>query len=976
LALGFAGSALAGGLACGSAEPDDGADSAPAVCTGKCDAIDGGLSGLPSAVSAISWDGYLVFGAPAEDGGTCRVMAVRPHRIHASAFAVDVPPAAFSDGIDCPTPLGGHAIAADGSAPVNPYRSDASGTPDDAGDHETYALLVYDDGTAESGSPRIAVRRATVVIAQPRTEDAEVVSVEWSGEAQELRSASGAPLVGIAPTLTADGRLMVMQGHPSNGDGSGQVRTDTLVYAWLPDADAALGQGWTAPRSLVRLFEERDTLVDGLPLARRWPIAQQPLRVPDGRIYPTSLNYFGAYPWLSPDGTELFHTATLAGPVGDDGQRGRHGSVSVIGRATGYAIRHIDGAINPSREALDGPAMLRRMHVSPGATPGFRSPYFDSAPSIPLDRDGVVYSMFGTIGDASDPLGTYNEVSFDVFADRDYLLYMPMNELLTPQGTGEVVVDPSQTPDISGHYHSGSLQGAARFAVEAFGVDAEGRPLRDENTGANGRAIYFADGGRVAIAPSWELQGSNPFFTMEAFVQPIDGADAARSIVRWPGVAELALQAGGTVQATVWAGGQARTTTSSTAIAVNAWTHVAVTYDARGATLQLWVDGALASEATFDPGLPGAATGELTIGPAGTTGGQTPVLAIDEVAISRVVRSADEIARAAGQLVDDEPELANQSLLANVELPLGLDTDDLVVPASNPVTPEAIALGELLFFDPRLSRNGEISCATCHDPAQAWTDGRATGLGIDDQVLTRNTPTILNRAFTTRQFWEGRAETVEMQALGPIVSPTEMDFTIWEMLELLEGIPEYVELFQAAYGTGPTEDAVANAIASFERSILAGNSPVDRWEDGETSALGAAEVRGRALFHGKARCVACHSGSNYSDEEFHMTGLVPTSDTDLGRFLPTGKTRDLHAFRTPSLRNIADTAPFFHDGSVTTLEEVVELYNEGSAMPEADWEIRPLDLTEAEQADLVAFLEALSDPAVTSFEPPATLPGM
>lgn len=978
LAPWIVGLATVAGIGCSADTTGD--EPSAGVCTGKCDAIDGGLSALPAAVQSISWDGYLVIGAPASGDETCQVMAVRPHRMNASAFAVDIPPAAFSSGMPCPTAIGPHAIVAAPDVEQNPFPSDAAGNPTPAGDgdHETYELLVYDDGEAE-GEARIAVRRAQVVIASPRTEDAEVVHVAWSSDAQPLQSTSGGALQGTAPTLTADGRLLIFVDEAQPG---------ALLYAWRQGEGAESGGGWTTPRSLVQLVEERDTLVDGVPLAQRYPLAQQRLRVPDGRMYPPSLSYFGGYPWLSPDGTELFHTATLAGPAGDDGVRGRHGAVSVIGRATGYAIRHIDGAINPSREALEGPAMLRRFHASPGGAPGFRTPYADSAPTIPLQHDGPVYPMFGTIGDTDDLLGTYNEVGFEVFADRDYLVYLPMNELFSPQWTGEVFVDPTQTPDLSGNFHTGALEDGARFAVEHFGLQSDGvTPVRDENTGAHGRAIYFSERGRVRIDPSWPLQGGNALLTMQAFVQRLedldtDATDRARSLVSWPGVADLVLEEDGTVQATVWAGGQARRSGPlGPALAIDDWTHVAFTYEAQTGTLRTYVGGELAGEAVFEPALPGQATGELVIGPAGLGQGlDTPddvaIVAIDEVAISRVVRTPEEIARAAGRLVDDEPELANQSLLAMLDLPLGLDRDDLRVPASNPVSPEAAELGRLLFFDPRLSRNGEISCATCHDPAMGWADGRVTGLGIDDQVLGRNTPTILNRAFMTRQFWEGRAETVEMQALAPIVSAAEMDFTVWEMLQLLEGIPEYVEMFEAAYGTGPTQDGVANAIASFERTILAGNSPVDRFEDGEADALNAAEQRGRLLFHGKARCGACHSGSNYSDEEFHMTGLVPLSDSDLGRFIPSGKTRDLHAFRTPSLRNVADTAPYFHDGGAATLEEVVALYVAGSTMPEHDWEIRPLDLDAAEQADLVAFMEALTDPTVADFEPPATLPGM
>lgn len=316
----------------------------------------------------------------------------------------------------------------------------------------------------------------------------------------------------------------------------------------------------------------------------------------------------------------------------------------------------------------------------------------------------------------------------------------------------------------------------------------------------------------------------------------------------------------------------------------------------------------------------------------------------------------------------------NASLLALVDLPIGLDPEALQVPVDNATSEGAVELGRMLFFDPRLSANGEISCATCHDPAFGWSDGFPTGFGIDDQALTRNSPTIINIALSTEQFWDGRASTAEEQALGPIISPVEMGSNPQEVLEFLANEPGYAGRFQDVYGEPPNPDNLGRALASFERTVLSGNSPVDRYEAGELDALTEAEIRGRQLFHGEARCMSCHGGSNYTDEGYHFTGLLPVSD-DVGRLGATGRTADLYAFKTPTLRNIADTGPYFHDGSVATLAEVVTLYAQGSTIFGHDREIRPLSLTAQEQADLVAFLEALSDPAALDVEVP-TLPGM
>lgn len=1013
-------------------------------CAGKCDALGGGLSALPVAVQSISWDGYVVFGTPAGEAGGCRAMAVRPQHISASAHAVDFPPATFSSGIDCPTDLGGHAIVAAPGVEQNPFPSDAAGTFTDDGDHVTYRVLVY--GQEDPHTPgRLAVREAEVVLANPFTTQAEVVALQVGG-AQPLQSAGGA-LHGTAPTLTADGRLLVYQGHPSDTG-----RTDTLVYARLQDPEAELGQGWTAPRSITELATEAEVLVDGSPLSAHYPIAGQRLRLPDGFLYPIGMLFHGSYPWISRDGTELFFTAP-------DVETGGQGPVAVVGRATGYAVRHIDGSINPSRHGMTD--ATRQFLTSPGHTPGFWTPYADTSSALPLDRQGPVYSLFGGVTQGDEPFGTYNEVGFDVFADMSYLVYLPMNESLSPTSEAVVTYDPTQTADISGNYQVGHLENGARFAVEqaeamagtlecpaeaaisgqgaqracrdsdtgdavapeCCAAQCEGADWReqangsfcayvhgapegarvgqfaprlcceldlpdlDDNAGAVGRAIYFSEQGQVRVPPAWSLSNAPVRMTVQAFVQrledlDVDESDRWRYLLQWPGTANLVLEEDGTIQATVFVGGEERRSGPiGPALELGEWAHVAFTYDATTGSLQVYVDGQLEADAEFGPGLLNAPQGDLLLGPAGQGEAlelpdEVAIVALDEVAISRVVRSPDDIARAAGTYVEPAPPaLANQSLLALVDLPLGLDLAELLVPATNPTTEEAVELGRMLFFEPRLSGNGEISCATCHDPEFGWTDGLTLGVGIDDQVLSLNTPTILNRAFSNAQFFDGRAATMEDQATGPIASAAEMGFSEDEAIAFLESIPEYVDRFQDVYGAGPSADTIGRAIASFERTVMAGNSPVDRFESGDDSALTDAERRGRVLFQTKARCVACHSGSNYTNEDFHRTGLVPESPLVLGRFLASGQVRDLFAFKTPTLRNIADTGPYFHDGSVETLEEVVELYNDGSTMPGHDWEIRPLRLTEDEQADLVAFLRALSDPDAGEVERPV-LPGL
>jgi cytochrome c peroxidase len=286
----------------------------------------------------------------------------------------------------------------------------------------------------------------------------------------------------------------------------------------------------------------------------------------------------------------------------------------------------------------------------------------------------------------------------------------------------------------------------------------------------------------------------------------------------------------------------------------------------------------------------------------------------------------------------------------------------LVVPApkDNIWTPERAQLGKNLFFDPRLSGSNWISCGTCHNPAMGWSDGLPTAIGNNQKVLSRATPTILNVAYNKTQMWDGRFKTLEQQALGPIGAEGEMNQDIGHMVVELKAIEAYKPLFDSAYpGEGITEDTVAKALASFERTVVSTESAFDRWLKGQEMAMSKAAQRGFELFEGKAKCSVCHSGFNFSDDGFHNIGLGGPKDD--GRFA-VRKVKILQgAFKTPTLRDVAKTAPFMHNGVYKSLEEVVAHYNKGGVdKTHLSPNIKPLNLTKQEQADLVAFLNSLT----------------
>jgi cytochrome c peroxidase len=289
------------------------------------------------------------------------------------------------------------------------------------------------------------------------------------------------------------------------------------------------------------------------------------------------------------------------------------------------------------------------------------------------------------------------------------------------------------------------------------------------------------------------------------------------------------------------------------------------------------------------------------------------------------------------------------------------DMSAIEYPEGKPHSQEEIELGKVLYFDPRLSLNKQQSCATCHNPDLGFGDGMAKGIGTMGAGLGRNTPHIYNLAWNSVFFWDGRASSLEEQALGPIQAAGEMNLPLDSLTARLKKVAFYQKEFQKNYGKeGITAENVGKAIAAFERSIAGVNSPFDKYVKGDKSAMIPSAVRGMELFKGKANCTACHSGPNFTDESFHNIGI---GDKDEGRNKIMKGATMVGAFKTPGLRNSTLTGPYMHDGSEKSLEDVVRFYNKGGKSKAGlDKLIKPLNLTEIEIMDLVSFLGALTDP--------------
>ena len=315
-----------------------------------------------------------------------------------------------------------------------------------------------------------------------------------------------------------------------------------------------------------------------------------------------------------------------------------------------------------------------------------------------------------------------------------------------------------------------------------------------------------------------------------------------------------------------------------------------------------------------------------------------------------------------------------------IRTPLGLPK--VPIPPENPPTAATIALGRKLFYDRRLSKDSSVACSSCHDPRACFTDGHAVSSGVGGSKGFRNAPTVLNAAYLPFQFWDGRAISLEQQAASPIENPVEMNQSHTVAVRQLKADPSYGSMFQAAFGSSDiTIGGVEKAVASFERTLLSGNSPFDRYEfGGDKKALSAAQVRGLAVFlaPNRGNCAVCHTltqkSALFTDGKFHNTGegVNDAGDfSDVGRYHETKVATDTGAFLTPTLRNIAQTSPYMHDGRLKTLKDVVDFYaGQGNSNPYLDKEMKSIHLSGQDRADLVEFLQSLTGDMPPNVGPP------
>ncbi|MCG8668827.1 MAG: PA14 domain-containing protein [Pseudomonadales bacterium] len=876
---------------------------------------------------AETWDGRI-FVRTRTDGWFAN--AFRPERItrnsdgtvsfRQGAFGNNVLLEARSDAPDMH--LNWLAIVPDPAAGIeNPFPSNSNGSYSSNGSYRTYRALVYHTSTRNGDNDQMGYRRATFIVSNPNTGNAQVTRADFTSNFQKFSIQGGGDLRCIEPSVTIDGRLIICQGHPDNNG-----RIDNMVYSW--NSTPAASNNWRAPKSLANMYwDDRNSNVDGIPFAVRYPIAERPLLDATGNDFNRGELIKGAYPWISRDGSELFYQASR------DGTSGRRTGTTVVGRWTGWIFRHIDGPINRNRHDNNNfPSTGRRLFISsPGAFTTMWSPYKDVVDlKIPYSVRGPSYPIFGSNSQA------YSEVGFDDYLDGNFILYYGMNEQLDRAGTFQT----NRTNDTSGHFNNGTLVGA-QFPLEYNN--------RDEIVGRYGQAIYFRGGNYINVSKNSGWNSLSEGATVDFWIRKINGSGTIRLFNLSNGF-EVYLTNGNTLNGAVTNTSNNRITLSGPSILNNSWNHVALVFDPNAQRMALYLNGEERASRSIGNFGNLRTNGNVRIGPENSSG----LLLLDEVKVSNVARRLYEIGHYAKRDIHTGPN----SDLAN-RVPSHLRSLMKSATAVDRFSSAAADLGEDLFNDEILSKQRTTSCATCHDQQISFTDGKAIAEGDEPtDAGTRNTPTLFNRLFSSLQGWSGNADSLDTQALIPIQAVHEMNLPINEAITRLRNEGNYASRFQQVYGESPNEQNIPAALASFQSIQFSPRTRVDDFRDGNRSVLTSSEYRGLLLFEGKARCSGCHEGQNYTDESFRSNGIA--DNDDIGRAEITSRDRDYKLFKVPTLREIRNTAPYMHDGSIATLRQVVEAYNDGSNDLEIiDTDIKPLELSSGEITDLVNFLNAL-----------------
>jgi cytochrome c peroxidase len=831
--------------------------------------------------------------------------------------------------------------------------------------------------------------RVTVTVDNYREPTASVSNVTVVTPWTAMLDTAGNPVGGATfpikePTATFDGRLVIC------------APGDRIMYTY--NSNPSSPNGWTPLRDLNHLYTDAQ---GSIPALNTYPLARARLRGPDGALIPqasynpvslSDTNYFkGAYPWVTPDGDALIQT--IVKPPADSLRTG----LIYFGSQTDHRLYLIDGSLNPDRESS-----ARLVSAGLSLSPGFWDVLRDANAGQPMRPGTANRTRIAAVNVSG---AHYGEIDLASFRDPDVIAFLPMNEELRHH-PGPTTVwhydahrwdhDPTSTLDIRGG-RRGVLVGA-KFPVEhhnptyvstphTFNNNTTLPPDVDYNAGFVGNAIFFWPGDRVEVPYDVGL-GWTGSFTARCFFRPEAVFPSSGSsyvdLVSMVGKFRLGVTFDRRVFGEIVLPGVGTMgfKTNTGTVPGQVWYHLALTYDQPTGIMKLWVDGVEQVTASTTPQAATASgAAPLVLGPASSSGdADAPWLRLDEVGLDKVARKAEFLWDAAYRPPQPPAGVAPTPALV-AQVPLGLDPNDLFAPlGSVPWSADLAELGEDLFLDPKLSTTDTMSCASCHDPATAFASANAFDTGVTGVPMRRHTPTVVNRAFSAEQFWDGHAQSLEDQAIRPIVALDELGFAnVQTFLSKIESIPGYAAEFQTLFGgSAPfvTQPRVEAALAAFQRSLMSGASSFDLGQMTTSGTFGNA-VRGEQLFRGKARCSSCHFGPNFTDELFHNTASDHGAN-DSGRAEVTGYALDDGAFKTPTLRDtMRRSGSLFHDGS-HDIDEVLAFYDQGGVhqhvggTPDGvvDPDMVPLNLTAADKADLKEFLKALNGAPIVVANPP------
>lgn len=880
---------------------------------------------------------------------------------------------------------------------------------------DCYRLIMYFSKATPKPGPKVLpydkfeIHQAEVLIVIDKNAKkislAELVSDDSINPVTYPTSAtSSSSIEGFELTATADSRLLVYgptkEELDRNYPGIQFIFNET---PWDPTK-------WTTPNKISNIHEhgknrsicigQRDSAglcptQSDVPFYERYPISKHPMKMPDGVTSLEGQSTSCNYPWINADGSEIFC------------QLLRNDGLAVIGESTKGIYKLIDGFFNMQPSPTDIGAGHNSIS-SLGTGSGTWKLFQDKELPLPIPATGRKASQILLTRTAGNNV-IYGESDTHDFTDGNYLLYLQMNKFVEFCGSEPCPNAPfyrsfhydptgTKTPDTSGEFNVATLKNGAKFTTgEAYKTAPDSsNPSRI----FKGSAVVFPRGSSIEVTPkttSASINAARSVYTIQFALKPrlTLGTGEFVAVAEKVGSWKISLREKNQIYLDLWLKQSASPEAPTHRITVGpipneiterAWTHVSIelTPTREGAKFNSAINIHFNGERLVNPGshsgsfllkdlnLPdGDRRYELVgnnnpiiLGPTNLSPSTDGVLVMDEFAISRSRRSPHEI-RLSALRPARPPEFQQNTLdklrlpptcgvfIGSKPLPKGLNAAELSIPdALLPYVnnQDAIDLGATLFQDKNLSApNNQFSCQSCHDPSKAFTDGRTTAIGAG--VGTLNTPTILNRALSTSQFFDGKSSSLLTQALKPITNPVEMNANMNDVMNYLR--KNFDARFHKVFNGPPTEERLALVLAAFEVSLVSANSHADNLWKGLPGHLRSSALKGQALFDGKARCAGCHSGSNLTDELLHKTGVGTANTTATAR-----------AFKTPTLRNICMTGPYFHDGSATSLRSVVEFYNRGGAAigqsAESNLDLIPLGLSNEEVNDLVFFLKTLT----------------